>query len=233
MSFLPSLCPSTCNKNQQPLEISGTDQNQDSNSILPPIFIHPQLKAIAPLSLSTQNPLTKIPPDNKRMLSTPRSSRQFPARVSNCLPSNSNINSGIMDAGISVSPSIKPKPPLQSLRKRNGNARRYKNNNNIILPPLDNINASENAQSELISQIPQQRTQEDEQIPFLPTEVGDVYMGSGNDLSDVLEEEDDDEMFLRMNSGRIEIASNRIDDDIDDDSNGCYSIHIGDPQYSS
>lgn len=221
MSFLPSLC--TSSKNQQSLEMQGPDQNQDTNAILPPIFHHPQLKSIPPLTLSTQNPVVKMPQSGKRFLPTPRSSRQYPPRISGVIQPNSNLNSTIsstnIDAGISVPPSIKPAPPLNSLRKRNGNARRYKNNNNIILPPLENVESINDMPSDpMPEQMQQQQMQLNDKMPFLPTDVGDVYMGSGNDLSDELdEEEDEDEMFLRMNSGRLENASNRVDDELDDD----------------
>ena len=221
MSFLPSLC--TSSKNQQPLEMQGPDQNQDANAILPPIFHHPQLKSIPPLTLSSQNPVVKMPQSGKRFLPTPRSSRQFPPRISGVIQPNSNLNSTIsstnIEGGISVPPSIKPAPPLNSLRKRNGNARRYKNNNNIILPPLENVDSINDMQSDpMPQQMQQQQIQLNDKMPFLPTDVSDVYMGSGNDLSDELdEEEDEDEMFLRMNSGRLENASNRVDDEIDDD----------------
>ena len=228
MSALPSLCTAASPKAQSPLDIQGPDQNQDANSILPPIFHRPQIKSIAPLSLTSQNPVIKMPQSGIRALATPRSSRQFPPRISGSL-STCSTNSSNMETGMSIPISMKPTPPLKSIRKRNGNARRFKNNNNIILPPLEEANSIENSQL--------QQMQKSDKISILPNDVGDVYLGSGNELSDELEEEDEDEddeeMFLRMDSGRLENASNRTDDDLNDSKNGSYNFNVSEPEFSS
>lgn len=231
MSFLPSL--SASGKNHQTLEIPGPDQNQDTNAILPPIK---PIKVINTHNLATQNPAIRMPQAGKKNQSGPRTPRQYQARISCNYPMNSTLNSGAstnipndISGGISLSATLMPKSPLNAFRKRNGNPRKYKNNNNIILPPLDDINSFENDCTDEI----QQQAQTNDKLNYLPSDVGDVYTGNGNELSDDLEEEDEDELFLHMNNGRLESHSNRIDDETDIQPNGFYSIQVSDPKFSS